>query len=125
MSFSDGWKTGRPLLAEACCLLVGDFFLAAFASATDLGRPGSGYSGHAVFAAVAGGLMVYHRSAARRAVCFAALLLALVAMHSEKIDHENFRARVYRTTINLMQKRFEQLAESTAKPSPDQPSPTP
>ena len=92
--------------------------VAALASATDLGRPGSAYGGHAFFAATAGGLMVWHRSVARRALCFVALLLAVGGMWSEKTARDGWNNFKYRRMMEQMQRDRQQLSGSMAQPTP-------
>ena len=119
------WQFARPLLVEAGGLLLVYMILSAFASATNLGRPGSSYPGVVLFVAVAGGLMAYHQSMAHRVVCFTALLLALFSMNSEKTAREDFQHWKYRRQMEQMQRDFEHLAEQAAKAEENRPTATP
>ena len=106
------WKFARPLLGEAVVLLLVYSVAVALASASNLGRPGSGYPGYLFFLAVVGALMVYHHSPARRAVCFVALLLALVGLDSEKSSGDAWSRTKHRLQTEQMRRGYEQaLAE--------------
>ena len=60
--------------------------------------------------------MTYHRTRARRIVCFVVLLLALVGLNSEKDAFEGFGAFKARIVIKRLQAQVEQLA-STQTPT--------